>query len=414
MLDHNSEPESSEDSFLGSDDQALSISDMDDQEIMSSLAISDGEPDQECADEQSTDMSHDQIIFEDDSCNSFYGHNNNPIYALAVLKSHVISGGGDDRCFCWDPSADPPAPIYPKAFSKPKFTDSISAVAISHDAELCAAGCLSGQVAVWKVSSNGASLLGLFDGPSDITSLQFHPKGYILMASGEDGTIWLWSLPSGNCLTVLSTDSFAILKASFYPQSGKYVVSSSADGSVRVWDPKSSLPKSKFSTGSAVNTIDLFESTTDCTKFILAGCEDGRVSLLHGVTCALLKEQCDLHENSVEIVAFAKRGENLYALSCCLGGILAIVEVPSLALRNQCVHPFGITTLKVISNETLFVAVTGSTDGKVRVWDILSGSLLRTLMGHQDTILDLSYIASSQQLVSASDDGCCLVFNLNN
>lgn len=133
MLDHNSEPESSEDSFLGSDDQALSISkpghlllgDMDDQEIMSSLAISDGEPDQECADEQSTDMSHDQIIFEDDSCNSFYGHNNNPIYALAVLKSHVISGGGDDRCFCWDPSADPPAPIYPKAFSKrmPQFID---------------------------------------------------------------------------------------------------------------------------------------------------------------------------------------------------------------------------------------------------------------------------------------------------
>ena len=214
------------------------------------------------------------------------------------------------------------------------------------------------------------------------------------MAAGGDGTIWLRSFPSGDCLAVLSTDTFPIQKATFYPQLGKHIVSSSADGSIKIWDPKSNIPIAKYSVGSSVNALDLFESIIDATKLILAGCEDGRVLLLHGTTCALLREQSTIHEQSVEMVYFAKRGENLYALSCCLGGILAIMEIPSFAPRSQCKHPFGITALKVVNTDTLFVAITGSIDGQIRIWNILAGTLLRTLMGHQDTIFDIAFLPS--------------------
>lgn len=62
------------------------------------------------------DEKEDQIIFEDDSCQCFYGHNNEPIYSLATFESNVISGGGDDFCYLWDSSTG--ERIFPESFSE--------------------------------------------------------------------------------------------------------------------------------------------------------------------------------------------------------------------------------------------------------------------------------------------------------
>lgn len=234
----------------------------------------------------------------------------------------------------------------------------------------------------------------MLEGPSDITSLQFHPKGHVLLAAGEDGTIWLWSLPSGNCMSVLSTDTFAVLKAKFYPFLGKNIVSTHSDGNIKIWDPKSNAVVAKYSTVAPANSLYLYESNPDGKKFIIAGCEDGHLYLLHGTTCVLLEENNTIHENSIEVLSIAEKGKTLFVISGCLGGKLAIFEMPSLTVRNICDHPSGITALQVISSGTFFVAITGSTDGIIRVWDIVSGALIRTFKGHQDTILDITYIES--------------------
>ncbi len=55
---------------------------------------------------------------------------------------------------------------------------------------------------------------------------------------------------------------------------------------------------------------------------------------------------------------------------------------------------------------------TGCLDGKIRVWDSLSGDCIRTFSGHAGAIQSLSVSANLDFLVSASIDGTARVFEI--
>ena len=55
---------------------------------------------------------------------------------------------------------------------------------------------------------------------------------------------------------------------------------------------------------------------------------------------------------------------------------------------------------------------TGCVDGKVRVWDSLSGDCVRTFSGHSDAIQSLAVSANGEFLVSVSLDGTARVFEI--
>lgn len=55
---------------------------------------------------------------------------------------------------------------------------------------------------------------------------------------------------------------------------------------------------------------------------------------------------------------------------------------------------------------------TGCVDGKVRVWDSLSGECLRTFTGHSDAIQSVSASANGDFLVSVSLDGTARAFEI--
>lgn len=58
---------------------------------------------------------------------------------------------------------------------------------------------------------------------------------------------------------------------------------------------------------------------------------------------------------------------------------------------------------------------TGCVDGKVRIWDSLSGAetAVRTFSGHTDAVQSLSVSADCNFLVSAALDGTARVFEID-
>jgi WD40 repeat protein len=55
---------------------------------------------------------------------------------------------------------------------------------------------------------------------------------------------------------------------------------------------------------------------------------------------------------------------------------------------------------------------TGCVDGKVRLWDSLSGDCIRIFSGHADAVQSLSIAANQDYLVSGSSDGTARVFEI--
>ncbi|RKO85334.1 angio-associated migratory cell-like protein [Blyttiomyces helicus] len=89
-------------------------------------------------------------------------------------------------------------------------------------------------------------------------------------------------------------------------------------------------------------------------------------------------------------------------------GSIAIWDVSTLRLRHAVSHDDAVTKLQWHANTPLFTSV--SADRTVRCWDGRTGAMRLQRSGHQDTILDLAVSRDGTRIVTASDDGTCLVF----
>jgi len=79
--------------------------------------------------------------------------------------------------------------------------------------------------------------------------------------------------------------------------------------------------------------------------------------------------------------------------------------VDSLTLYVLRGHTSTVRCLKVIHNRP--IAVSGSRDGTLRVWDVQRGRMLRVLAGHAGSVRSLDFCGN--QVVSGSYDGTCRV-----
>ena len=167
---------------------------------------------------------------QDDASLKFDKHED-AVYCVAVSKSGaILSGGGDDRAWLQ------PAPMGSRgAICLEGHNDSVTACGFSHQDSMCATGAYDGSVKLWDTASG--RLLRTLEGPGDVEWLAWHPKGDVVLCGACDGTLWMWLATSGACMRVFAGHDGAVLCGGFTCD-GKKIVSGSADGSLRVWNPR--------------------------------------------------------------------------------------------------------------------------------------------------------------------------------
>jgi angio-associated migratory cell protein len=71
----------------------------------------------------------------------------------------------------------------------------------------------------------------------------------------------------------------------------------------------------------------------------------------------------------------------------------------------------GVTSLAWLGSSR-YVA-SGCIDGKVRIWDSLSGDCAREFSGHADVVQSMAITADGNAMVSVSSDGSARVFDIS-
>ncbi|KIM62689.1 hypothetical protein SCLCIDRAFT_15717 [Scleroderma citrinum Foug A] len=344
----------------------------------------------------------------------FHGHAGKSVFVVSCHPTQplAVSGGEDDLGYIWD-ITDGETIVRLTGHS-----DSVTSATFSSDGEMAATGGMDGKVRVWrrhgKEDYKHWEFLTELQGPDEVTWLRWHPKGTVLLAGSNDSTVWLWQLPSGTTMQVLSGHTGAVQCGEFTPD-GKRIITACADGFLILWDPRSPTPifrlgprDARFDLG-AITSLGVNSSST----LAVVGGESGGiriVSLSKGVVVGALAGHTE--DESVEAIGFIELPGGAAVVSAGTDGQAHIWDLNTMRKRATLEHEDAITAVLSHAAPRSHLVTTASADRTLKTWDARTGKLLSDHKGHRGAVLGASIGLEGSVIVSAGDEGDCYVFTI--
>ena len=199
----------------------------------------------------------------------------------------------------------------------------------------------------------GVNLLRTLRGHTEwIIHIEWSPDGRMLMSSSADGTTRLWDAKTGKCLHTLESNKQDPLSFSFDPK-GRILIIGSKKKTIELWDPTNGQRFHILKGHSDVIPIMAF----DPTGGILAIGHENKAANLWDVTSGKLLYTLEGHSDTISSIRFDPTGR---------------------------------------------ILASGSRDKTAKLWDVTSGKLLYTLEGHSDAISSIRFDPTGRILTSGS------------
>jgi WD40 repeat protein len=270
--------------------------------------------------------------------------------------------------------------LYDTRTGKPRFPDpghtrEVYSVVFSPDGRWLASGSLDNTVRVWDLAT-GTTRHKLVGHTAAVWSVAFSPDSKLLASGSHDGTMALWDPVTGARVRTLD-GSFpgASVQSSYFPESslrfspnGKVVAAGTADGGVRMWSAQN---------GEEIRVLrGLHEGRVKCQafsadgQFLATGGEDGKLVITDLVSGKLL--QSSKRKTAVFTVEFGADGETVAAGYDPPESVVRVWNLKTKDFVSDFVsltgHTDRVSTVALRSDGRL--ALTTSTDGSVRLWEI--------------------------------------------
>ncbi|KAF9105125.1 hypothetical protein BGX27_009794 [Mortierella sp. AM989] len=229
----------------------------------------------------------------------------------------------------------------------------------------------------------------------------FSPNGNQIISYGDENTVKLWNVESGDCIQTLNGHSGSVHCVAYSPK-GDLVASGSDDNTVRLWDVE---------TGGCVRTLSGHSGWIVCVAYspkgdLVASGSYSTVLLWEVETGDCL--QILSNRSWVECVAFSTKSNQL----ACGGwsGTLNLWNVKN----GECHHVLSGHNGRVWSvaySPNGKQIASGSEDKTLRLWDVETGTCSHILSGHSNYVLCVAYSPKGDQIASGDWDGTIRLWN---
>lgn len=315
----------------------------------------------------------------------------------------AVTGGEDDRAYVW--ATDTGDVVHEVTNHR----DTIVAAAFSSDGNYLAIGDMAGELEVLKLSNDYKKVWEYSMG--DMVWMQWHTATNVLMAGGASGEVYVWRIPSGDCKVLAGNGQQS--ECGTLTADGKRLIVGYADGSVRLWDIKTSTcvrciegAEEESSTQMAHTEAVTCIAADPENGLFLTGSQDGVVM----IGCAAgATSQLRPSAGPVETLAFCTESDLKLVACGTLEGRISLWDVGKQAVRVECEksNPSGVTRMLWAPGHNLMCS---TLSGNVKVFDGRTGQLKQTLQGHRSDIYDMTYNKSKALLLTTSDDNTAKLF----
>ena len=231
-------------------------------------------------------------------------------------------------------------------------------------------------------------ILTLNSHKGNVTSLGFQRDGRYLYSGSEDGTIKLWDLRTSNYSR--SYDAKAPVRSVCLRTDRDEVISGDANGNVKVWD----LSNGGSTSSSTTKTDGCISQTRP------AGRKTG------GCLIRTAIQAVDISECSTKLVAVSNHG-TVYVWNPSTGRYF---DDPGVATFRAHSDPGTYCLHARIAPDSRHLCTTGS-DGTAKLWDTTTWELAQDLQD-ANWVWDAAFCADSSYLVTGSSDSTARLWHL--
>ncbi|NWQ61792.1 FBW10 protein, partial [Neopipo cinnamomea] len=218
------------------------------------------------------------------------------------------------------------------------------------------------------------------------TALHLSEENGLLLTAGSDLSIRCWNIHSGACVKTFNGHYGTITCLDLHKEQ---LVSGAGDGMVKVWSLKSGKCLNTLMHNSAVWAVKM-----DGTH-VVSGCEQGLVKVWCADTGALIKT-LEKHQGPVSCLSF----DQWHLLTGGSDGF--VLGWSMLGNLRKCLMAF-FHPKEVLSVEFLYLRViSGCADGKIRVFNFLTGTCLNVLVvnSNGDPVSSL-HVAENRMVINS-------------
>jgi WD40 repeat protein/serine/threonine protein kinase len=224
----------------------------------------------------------------------------------------------------------------------------------------------------------------------NVTAICFSPDGQYGLSGGADRTIRLWEIASGKEISRFEGHADKVSGVCFSPD-GRYALSGSADGTVRMWDVRSGSKGAgeRRSRGTAEQGFRSFASSPPSS---LASPEGSGVWIVAGGNSPA---------GRITSVSLSPDGQHL--LTGSEDNLVRLWEIMSGEVIRQFEGHTEWVAAVCFSPDGQY-ACTGGWDQTVRLWEIMSGREVQRFDGHGWVVSAVRFSSDGQEVLSGSWD----------
>ncbi|MGH8906810.1 MAG: hypothetical protein ACRD0K_09915 [Egibacteraceae bacterium] len=258
---------------------------------------------------------------------------------------------------------------------------------------------------VWD--ARGGTITQLSGHEARVTAAGFSPDGAHIVSGSEDGRVRIWEVATGATLVELLGHRGPVSDVAFSPTQPDplrlTVMTASADGTARVWNPQIG----KALDGDAAG-LSHASFSADGTLVVGAGV-DGVARVWRAETGQLLAELRALVPQPLSSAAFSPDGRYLVT-----GGADRVARIWEWGVGKELgaiSPPGGSQITAAVFDPTGALVVIAGTDENAYLWDWRTPAPLRPLRGHEAIVTDAAFSPDGTRIVTASLDETARVWD---